>query len=164
MFSGPTYLLPIYRKDKSIAFHLTIPDDLFTRSLVIPLRWSEQAIGSGYACSRRVPAGKKLYLHRIIYVIYHGPIPEGCEVDHADRNRKNNMPDNLRAVTHGANIVNSGRKDRSGYRGVRNMEGRWQARITREGKTHYLGCYDTKEEAFAERQKAEKEHYPELHK
>ncbi len=159
-----TYQLPVIAKKGKVVFHVTIPDDLFTRAYVIPYRWFRHGGKSDYACSRLGSYGvSKTYLHRLLFIIYHGDIPDRTVIDHADRNPKNNMPSNLRAVSHSANIVNSSRHGVSGYRGVRKCRGRWQARITKSGQTFYLGCYDTKEEAAAARQKAEQNIYPELH-
>ena len=51
---------------------------------------------------------KKTYaVHRIIWIIHKGEIPEGMEVDHKDRNRANNYLGNLRLLTHSQNIRNN---------------------------------------------------------
>lgn len=39
------------------------------------------------------------FLHRIVYELFKGKIPEGYVVDHIDTNTKNNHIDNLRACT-----------------------------------------------------------------
>ena len=54
-------------------------------------------------------------LNRLIYSNVYGEIPKGYEVDHIDRNRKNNMPENLRLVTKLENAQN-----REQMRGERN--------------------------------------------
>jgi hypothetical protein len=52
--------------------------------------------GDGYY---RVRVNNTLYYtHRIIYEIFHGRIPEGCEVDHIDGDPSNNRIQNLRLV------------------------------------------------------------------
>src|ERR1700747_2936160 len=115
-----TFELPITghrNRRRTVIGHAIIPDDEQTRAIVIPFRWNIQP--HNYV-SRRDNLGKKLYLHRIIYAIYHGEMPEGKEVDHKDRNPLNNLPDNLRAATRGLNNFNSNRikPSKSGIRGV----------------------------------------------
>ena len=46
------------------------------------------------------------YVHRMVYEAFKGEIPEGMEIDHIDRNRCNNNPDNLRVVTKSENCKN----------------------------------------------------------
>ena len=45
-------------------------------------------------------------VHRMVYEAFKGEIPEGLEIDHIDRNKRNNSPDNLRVVTRSENIGN----------------------------------------------------------
>lgn len=49
---------------------------------------------------------KKHYLHRIVYQVHNGDIPEGLVIDHIDHNKVNNNIENLRAVTVSFNIKN----------------------------------------------------------
>lgn len=51
----------------------------------------------------------KVSVHRLVYEAFKGEIPEGMEIDHIDRNRRNNNPDNLRVVTHKENMLNRNR-------------------------------------------------------
>ena len=50
--------------------------------------------------------GKQLLVHRIIYEMHHGEIPNGHEIDHIDGDKKNNNIDNLRAVSRAVNSRN----------------------------------------------------------
>ena len=50
-------------------------------------------------------------LNRLVYSNVYGEIPKGYEIDHIDRNRQNNFPDNLRLVT---KIENNQNKDIKG--------------------------------------------------
>jgi hypothetical protein len=55
-------------------------------------------------------------LNRLVYSNVYGEIPKGYEVDHIDRNRKNNFPDNLRLVTKSENNLNKNIKgEKNGY-------------------------------------------------
>lgn len=54
--------------------------------------------------------GIRYQVHRVIFQIFHGEIPDGYLVDHIDGNRGNNHIDNLRLATHRDNTVNSKKK------------------------------------------------------
>ena len=49
-----------------------------------------------------------VYVHRLVYEVFKGEVPEGMEIDHIDRNKHNNNPDNLRVVTRAENCKNRG--------------------------------------------------------
>lgn len=49
---------------------------------------------------------KIVYVHRLVYEAFKGEIPEDLEIDHIDRNKHNNNPDNLRLVTRTENMRN----------------------------------------------------------
>ena len=51
--------------------------------------------------------GEKYLVHRIVYCLLNGSIPDDLEVDHKDGNRLNNSPCNLRLVTSKLNARNS---------------------------------------------------------
>lgn len=50
-------------------------------------------------------AGRKAYVHRIVFETLVGEIPDGYEIDHIDNSRDNNRLDNLRLVTHHDNLT-----------------------------------------------------------
>ena len=55
----------------------------------------------------RVQLNHKVYtVHRIIWEIYHGMIPDGMEIDHKDKFKTNNNIANLRQVTKQVNCRN----------------------------------------------------------
>lgn len=43
---------------------------------------------------------KRLYLHRIIWMTFNGPIPDGLTVNHKDGDKANNRPQNLELASH----------------------------------------------------------------
>lgn len=98
--------------------------------------------GTGY---RRIMLGKKHYkMHRLIWIMFHGDIPESAYIDHIDQNRSNNKIENLRAVSKSQNNLNTGRKGVS-FDSARN---KWRAQTSIDNKTVALGRYDTEQEAI----------------
>ena len=88
--------------------------------------------------------------HRLIWMWMTGEDPAEKEVDHIDRNPLNNRWTNLRLATHSQNMTNCKGKSRSGLpKGVQKqkLSDRFMSRIRKDGKVHYLGTYDTPEEA-----------------
>ena len=87
--------------------------------------------------------------HHIVWLMFNDSLPE--QIDHIDRNKKNNRIENLRASTHQQNCFNRGvrRDSRLGMKGVVKNKDSWRysARIWDQGKLRYLGTFCTKEEA-----------------
>ena len=49
---------------------------------------------------------RKVFVHRVVAECWHGPRPEGMQVDHIDRNSLNNEWNNLRYVTKSEQMLN----------------------------------------------------------
>ena len=79
--------------------------------------------------------------HRLAFKMFYDLEPP--EIDHRNRCRSDNWIDNLRASDDTKNQWN-----KSGTKGCYLHKGRWVARIKIEGKQHYLGAFDTEEEAM----------------
>lgn len=47
---------------------------------------------------------KKYYVHRLMWITFKGPIPEGYEIDHIDCIKSNNFIDNLQLLTRADNM------------------------------------------------------------
>lgn len=95
--------------------------------------------------------GVRMTLNRVVFALAHGRLPE-AEVDHIDRDRRNNHPDNLREVTRSQNMSNiSVRKaNRSGYPNVfwdKKLK-KWRVQVTHEGQRYEGGLFDNEAEAF----------------
>jgi hypothetical protein len=78
--------------------------------------------------------------------------PKGMEVDHRDGNPLNNQRHNLRVCTPAENQHNQKKQSRqtsSQYKGVHwhKASKRWMARIKKDKKKHYLGCFEVEEDA-----------------
>ena len=86
---------------------------------------------------------------------------KGKDVDHINRNTKDNRECNLRIVTHSENMFNRKLQSNngSGTTGVYFWRNRWWAEIYVNSKKIRLGSYRTKEEAIQERQNAETQYY-----
>ena len=97
----------------------------------------------------RVSLDQQFYAaHRLIWVWMTGEDPGALEVDHIDRDRQNNRWDNLRLATVSQNRMNCAVKSRSGLpKGVKHNKGRFGARIVVDKVDHWLGTFDTPEEA-----------------
>lgn len=105
----------------------------------------------GYRCIQL--DGKSYMAHRIVYLMHYGEIPKGMQIDHINHNRSDNRIENLRIVDNKENQYN--KKAAKGCR-LRKC-GRWEARITVDGKQIALGYYSTEEEASSAYKKAKKE-------
>ena len=111
--------------------------------------------GAGY--SRVFLFGKRVYIHRLVWLLHHGHWPEK-QIDHIDGNRSNNRITNLRDVDHKINAQNMSRpqsNNTAGFLGVSYDKSRekYVARISigPRGNAYnkYLGRYETAEEAHA---------------
>lgn len=110
------------------------------------------ATHNGYImCAAR---GWRKQAHRIAWALHYGEwAPDGIDIDHIYGDRTNNAPSNLRLATRSQNNYNAKkRKDNtSGLRGVSYDKGRgkWDARLSTEGKVYRLGRFPTPEAAKA---------------
>lgn len=98
----------------------------------------------------------KKFLHRAIM-----NAPKGMVVDHIDRNPLNNRRSNLRVVSIQENLRNQKRpNNKTGYTGVAiAYGGKYSAQIKVNYKKIHLGIFNTIEEAYQARLKAEKKYY-----
>lgn len=103
---------------------------------------------------------KKDYrVHRIVWVMVNGVIPDGMQIDHINGVKSDNRISNLRLVCPQDNQKNMAipRSNSSGVIGVGwdNKTSRWRAKIMVNRKTIHLGRFDTLEAASTARKKAE---------
>ena len=95
------------------------------------------------------------FVHRVIYQMFHGHIPRNMQIDHINRNKKDNRIENLRVVNNAGNQQNVIRKKGYCFNPKRNN---YRVRIQTNDKRIEIGSFNTEEEARAAYLKA-KEHY-----
>ena len=102
--------------------------------------------------------GKFYQVHRIVMLMCYGFYGEGLEVDHINHVRDDNRLCNLRFVTGSENSRNKSvsSKNTTGVTGVYFIKRlqKYAAQIKVNRQVHYLGCYNTLEEAAAARAEA----------
>ena len=81
------------------------------------------------------------FVHRIVYALAHKTVvPSNLVIDHIDRNRSNNLINNLRLITFRANCMNK-TISRNNNTGIKNITwekiedfGRWRVKWSENGK------------------------------
>lgn len=112
--------------------------------------------GQGY---RRVSvSGGHYRIHRVIWLWVFGYMPEH-DIDHINRDRRDNRIENLREVSRTCNLRNSGtpRHNTSGVKGVSwcSRLGKWRVDIVAAEKQYNFGFYISLSEAVCHRLAAE---------
>jgi hypothetical protein len=80
--------------------------------------------------------GKKLRVHRLIWEMHNGPIPEGYVVDHINQDPSDNRLENLRLATLSENNCNARRAEREHPRGVYYTGTCWRGEFWKDGKRY----------------------------
>ncbi|GIZ51736.1 HNH endonuclease signature motif containing protein [Noviherbaspirillum aridicola] len=96
--------------------------------------------------------GVQYFEHRLIWMLTNRQhIPPDMDVDHINRNKRDNRPENLRLATTAQNRANIGkqRNNSTGYKGVFLDKGKFRAKIKTNGTQRFLGSYGTAEAAAA---------------
>jgi hypothetical protein len=85
--------------------------------------------------------GKREYVHRVVWEIHHGEIPEGMVIDHINGDPSDNRIENLRCVSQKINLLNKRKQknNTSGIAGVgfHKQRRKWRATFMDE----YLGLF-----------------------
>lgn len=116
--------------------------------------------GNNYAITK-LPSGRIIKLHRLLLGVVDDPT---TEVDHINRDTLDNRLSNLRLADRSLNCYNRNvsKYNTSGKVGVYKMSGyddKWCVQINNKGKRHYLGSYNSYDEAVRVRQEAEARYY-----
>lgn len=94
----------------------------------------------------------KLQASRVAWALHHGKWPDR-DIDHEDGDRANNRIKNLRDVSETHNLLNAkmSKNNTSGVKGVYIRGKGFVAMAHMNRKQHYIGTFDTIEEAYAAR-------------
>ena len=100
------------------------------------------------------------WVHRFVAMAWvSNPRPDIFRVvDHIDRNPTNNVPSNLRWVTHQLNALN--KRTVNAY--YNNSRLKWLASVTIHGQPHRLGFYDSRDEASKRSQQYKEEMFEKI--
>lgn len=89
--------------------------------------------------------GQRYYVHLILWIMRHGEVPPGKEVDHRDTVKTNNADSNHRLSDRSSNACNANYPPGiSGVKGVTWNSDRqqWVAIIRKQGVKYFLGYFD----------------------
>lgn len=100
-------------------------------------------------------SGKSYLAHKLAWLYVNSEWPD--QVDHINHTRSDNRIGNLRKVKFHQNMKNKSlhKNNKSGFHGIYPKGNRWKAEIGVEGKTKYLGTFDSIDEAIQARSQAE---------
>ncbi|MBU5564323.1 HNH endonuclease, partial [Escherichia sp. S69_ASV_4] len=99
----------------------------------------------------------QLKAHRVAWILAHGAIPHGKQIDHINGIRDDNRLCNLRLVTQRENDQN--RRKARGYSWNKGCS-KWEAYIRVDGVRHHLGLFTTEAAARAAYLKVKARYHP----
>lgn len=143
-------------KVKNSKRHAIVDDEDYDRVWFYPWRYDE-----GRGVTATVDKGVTISLGRFIM----DTKDPNIIIDHIDRDTFNNLRINLRECTYLQNNYNRSKPkhNTSGFKGVTNRgKYGWEASIMLNGKTIYIGKYDTKEAAAKAYNRAARKHFGEF--
>lgn len=138
--------IPLRRANGTVEYALVDSDDFVWLN---DFHWSLTGLGYVKRHIGNGPGKTTIYMHRLLMGMATG---DKLQVDHRNGDKLDNRRSNLRIVTSAQNAQNRrlgliGSSSR--FRGVSWREDmqKWLARATVNGRLHYLGAFDTEEQA-----------------
>lgn len=108
------------------------------------------AKSKGYIMITMQPIKKSVYAHHVAWYLHYGEWPAD-QLDHIDRNKSNNLIDNLRIATGANNQYNRTKSANtsSQYKGVsyNKQTKKWTASIRKDYERYFIGYFTTEIEA-----------------
>ena len=98
--------------------------------------WTGRLNASGYGVVTSV------FVHRTLYELFSGPIPEGLQIDHLCRNKRCANPTHLEAVTRSENVR---RSPRIGPAMCKRGHSEWRTRS--DGSRQCIPCAKSRDQA-----------------
>jgi hypothetical protein len=164
-----TYLRECFRYNRKtgVLIYRTRPRHHFSSDLVYR-RWNSRFAGKIAGCAdgrgylHICINGIQYYAHRLIWKLVSGSEPIE-EVDHKDRDPTNYRWRNLREATRQQGLFNSNARktghSKGTYRMTKGKWSRWIAQIQHNGRTVYLGHFETEQEAHEAYCAAARKHF-----
>jgi AP2 domain len=131
--------VPLLGKHGAGRFALVDDEDF---DLVCRWRWLGTRTPAGTFYARGVVNGRQMMMHMFLTGY--------TQTDHKNRNGLDNQRHNLREANHSQNGANREARGASKYLGVHFHLGnnyQWVAHLKKNGKIHFLGSFDTEEDA-----------------
>lgn len=156
---GVAFQKAVFPSDYDVVGETMVDDDVASHHEITRYHWCKlDRPGSTTLYAMNIPPRdvprKTRHLHRVVWEICNGPIPDGMTVDHKNMNGLDNRIENLRLATMRQQSYNCGRRkhNRSKYKGVEVKRDQprtkpFLAKILFDRKTTWLGYYSIEEEA-----------------
>ena len=143
-------------------FLLNIGEILIDKKYIPIVQSSTWSLISGGYAQGKSGKYKGQLLHRVIAKLT--GLDTSDQIDHKDRNPRNNLLFNLRPATNAQNRANSKSYNESGYKGVywNKRAQKWMAQITVNRKKIYLGLFDDPKKAHVAYCKAARKYHGEF--
>jgi len=92
---------------------------------------AEMTNKAGYLQVRLMRDSKRIYAsaHRLVWIHFNGPIPQGITINHKDGVKRNNSPGNLELATYGEQRIHACRVLNAGH---------WDCKGEKHPKTHLV--------------------------